>query len=216
MFSKTMTKNKAFVVPAIGLLVILLVIGIFLWKSQSNSNIKAINSFEDCAKAGYPIMESFPEQCRVPGGKTFTKQVTEQSNWQKETIEEIGLTFKHPKDLVYRKEIADDDGRIRTAGFFLTKGSENNPEYQMFGLYQQFKDATEQDLELAKREMDPSTIKEVTIDGYKGIEGLILGPKTRYITIILKGSKLFSVSTMPPTQENKTVTETILPTLDFK
>ena len=85
----------------------------------------------------------------------------------------------------------------------------------MFGLYQQFRDATEQDLELSKREMDPNTIKEVTIDGYKGIEGLILGPKTRYITIILKGSKLFSVSTMPPTQENKAVTESILPTLNF-
>ena len=83
--------------------------------------------------------------------KTFTKQVSEQSNWQEETIEEIGLTFKHPKDLVYRKEIADDNGRIRTAGFFLTKGSENNPEYQMYGLYQQYRDATEQDLELAKR-----------------------------------------------------------------
>jgi hypothetical protein len=215
MFSKTMTKNKAFVVPTIGSLVILLVIGLFFWKSQNTSSIKAINSFEDCAKAGYPIMEIFPEQCRVPGGKTFTKQVSEQSNWQEETIEEIGLTFKHPKDLVYRKEIADDDGRIRTAGFFLTKGSENNPEYQMYGLYQQFKDATEQDLELSKREMDPNTIKEVTIDGYKGIEGLILGQKTRYITIILKGSKLFSVSTMPPTLENKAVTEAILPTLNF-
>lgn len=215
MFSKTMAKNKAFVIPAIGLSIILLVIGFFLWKSQNNSNIRAINSFEDCAKAGYPIMESFPEQCRVPGGKTFTKQVSEQSNWQEERIEEIGLIFKHPKDLVYRKEIADDDGRIRTAGFFLTKGSENNPEYQMYGLYQQFRDATEQDLELAKREMDPNTIKEVTIDGYKGIEGLILGPKTRYITIILKGSKLFSISTMPPTQENKAVTESILPTINF-
>ena len=143
MFSKIMTKNKAFIVPAISLLVILLLIGLFLWKSQSNLNIKAINSFEECAKAGYPIMESFPEQCRVPGGKTFTKQVSEQLNWQEETIEEIGLTFKYPKDLVYRKEISDDDGRVRTAGFFLTKGSENNPEYQMYGLYQQFKDATE-------------------------------------------------------------------------
>ena len=97
MFSKAMKKNKAFTISVIGLSIILLVIGFFLWKSQSNSNIKVFNSFEDCAKAGYPIMESFPEQCRVPGGKTFTKQVSEQSNWQEETIEEIGLTLKHPK-----------------------------------------------------------------------------------------------------------------------
>lgn len=213
MFSKAMTKNKAFVVPAIGLSIILLVVGLIFWKSQNNSRIA---SFEDCAQAGYLIMESYPEQCRTSDGKTFTRQISAQSNLQEETIEEIGLSFKHPKNLVYRKEIADDGGRIRTLGFFLTKGSENNPEYQMYGLYQQFRDATEQDLEKSKKEMDPSSIKEITIDGYKGIEGLILGPKTRYITIILKDSKLFSVSTLPPTQENKKLTETILPTFNFK
>ena len=50
----------------------------------------------------------------------------------------------------------------------------------------------------------------------KGIEGLILGPKTRYITIVLKGNKLFSVSTLPPTPANKVITDQILPTLNFK
>lgn len=34
----------------------------------------AIDSFEDCAAAGYPIMDSYPEQCAVPGGPSFTKQ----------------------------------------------------------------------------------------------------------------------------------------------
>jgi len=143
-------------------------------------------------------------------------QMPAQSDLQQETISEIGLFLQHPKDLIFRKEIADNAGSIRTAGFFLTKGSENNPEYQMYGLYSQYKDATEQDLELSKKEMDPSTIKEAMIDGYKGIEGLILGPKTRYITIVLKGNKLFSVSTLPPTPENKAITDQILPTFNFK
>jgi len=161
-------------------------------------------------------MESFPEQCRTPDGKTFTRQVPAQFNLQQEAISEIGLSLQHPKDLIFRKEIADNEGSIRTAGFFLTKGLENNPEYQMYGLYSQYKDATEQDLELSKKEMDPSTIKVATIDGYKGIEGLILGPKTRYITIVLKGNKLFSVSTLPPTPANKAITDQILPTFNFK
>jgi hypothetical protein len=64
--------------------------------------------------------------------------------------------------------------------------------------------------------MDPTTIEEAMIDGYKGIEGLIVGPKTRYITVVLKGNKLFSVSTLPPTAENKAITEQILSTFDFK
>lgn len=139
-----------------------------------------------------------------------------EADWQEETVSEVGLRLEHPKDLVFRKEIADDDGRIRTVGFFLTRGVETDPEYQMYGLYQQFKEGTQQDLELAKREMDTSTIKEVTIDGYQGIVGLIIGPKTRYITTVLKGGKLFSVSTMPPTQENKELTEKILSTFDFR
>ena len=33
-----------------------------------------IDSFQECADAGYPIMESYPEQCAVPGGKTYTKE----------------------------------------------------------------------------------------------------------------------------------------------
>jgi hypothetical protein len=33
-----------------------------------------IKSFEDCVKAGYPVMESYPRQCAVPGGKTFTSE----------------------------------------------------------------------------------------------------------------------------------------------
>jgi hypothetical protein len=34
--------------------------------------VSSVNSFEDCVKAGYPIMESYPPQCRTPDGRTFT------------------------------------------------------------------------------------------------------------------------------------------------
>lgn len=200
----------------IAIFVVLLIVGVLVWKYQKTSKVQSISTFEECAQAGYPIMESYPEQCKTPDGRNFTKQLPTSSNLQSETISEIGLSLQHPNDLIFRKEIADNAGSIRTAGFFLTKGSENNPEYQMYGLYEQYKDATEQDLERAKTEMDPASIKEATIDGYKGIEGLILGPKTRYITIVLKGNKLFSVSTLPPTPANKAITDQILPTLNFK
>ena len=32
-----------------------------------------INSFDDCAKAGYPILESYPRQCRAPDGRVFVE-----------------------------------------------------------------------------------------------------------------------------------------------
>lgn len=37
--------------------------------------VSTINSFEECAAAGYPIMESYPEQCRTPDGRLFVRDV---------------------------------------------------------------------------------------------------------------------------------------------
>lgn len=34
-----------------------------------------IRNFEDCAAAGYPVMESYPEQCRTPDGRLFVRVV---------------------------------------------------------------------------------------------------------------------------------------------
>ena len=206
-----MPKNKKIVV----FLIVLLIVSLVIWKYQQKSAVEQISSFEECARAGYPVLESYPEQCRTPNGESFTRQIPNQQNLQQETVEEIGLSFQYPTDLLYRKEIADNDGNIRTVGFFLTKGSEQNPEYQMYGLYENYRNATKDDLERAKTEMDPTTIKEVNIGGYKGIEGLITGPETRHITIILKDDKLFSISTLPPTEDNKSITEQILSTFQF-
>lgn len=35
-----------------------------------------ITTFQECADAGYPVMESFPEQCKTPDGKTFTNDAS--------------------------------------------------------------------------------------------------------------------------------------------
>ena len=34
-----------------------------------------VTSFAECVAAGYPVMESYPRQCRVPGGPTFVEQL---------------------------------------------------------------------------------------------------------------------------------------------
>ena len=35
-----------------------------------------IDSFEECAAAGYPIAESYPEQCFTPDGRSFTRVIS--------------------------------------------------------------------------------------------------------------------------------------------
>lgn len=38
---------------------------------DGNACAPIVNSFEECAEAGYPVMESLPRQCRTPDGRTF-------------------------------------------------------------------------------------------------------------------------------------------------
>ncbi|OQA93094.1 MAG: hypothetical protein BWY24_00735 [Microgenomates group bacterium ADurb.Bin219] len=194
----------------------MLVVGVLIWyfKGKSN-NLQAINSFEECAAAGYPVIESYPERCNTPDGRSFTRQISQTEGWQEQTIDEIGLTLKYPQNLTFRKEIADDNGRIRTLGFYIENKDDSNP-YMLYGLYQMDKNATLADLDKNKIGMDTSSIKDTSIDGYNGFYGLVLGEKTRYMAIVLKGDKLFSVSTIPPTQENKDLTDQILATFDFQ
>ena len=43
--------------------------------SDPPAAFNGIRTFEDCAAAGYPIAESYPEQCRTPDGRLFVRTV---------------------------------------------------------------------------------------------------------------------------------------------
>ncbi len=139
-----------------------------------------------------------------------------EDNWQQEIFSEASLSLKIPNGMSYRKEIAEDVGKIRVASFYVEKSGNNNSFYMLYFVYQPGKKASQQDIELAKTEMDKTTIKEVAVGGFKGIEGLVTGPKTRYLTILLNNDKLYTISTIPPTKENKILTDQILTTFHFK
>ena len=99
--------------------VIIATIGVIGWlvydrqKAQQNTpNIsKQITSFDECAAAGNPIMESYPEQCSA-NGKTFTKNVSISDNnsnvktvdetldWQSYTSRSGKYSVKYPKTWV--------------------------------------------------------------------------------------------------------------------
>lgn len=136
--------------------------------------------------------------------------------WKTQTVDEAGITFRYPPSTTYRKEVASDSAGIHAVGFYVEKGNKNNPSYTFYVVFQPNKKASEKDLELAKTGMDPKTIKEVTVAGFKGIEGLVTGPKTRYMTAILKNDHLFTISTIPPTNQNITLTKSILKTFVMK
>lgn len=54
---------------------LLLALGIFIgFQIKEGNAIARINSFDDCAAAGYPIMESYPPRCMTPDGRSFTDE----------------------------------------------------------------------------------------------------------------------------------------------
>ena len=54
----------------IAISIIIIAFGVAYWLFGP---VSKINSFEDCVNAGYPIMESYPRQCKTPDGRTFTE-----------------------------------------------------------------------------------------------------------------------------------------------
>ncbi len=73
----THNKKGANTVTLIGIAIVLaLVAGLLLSLSNiaKQQRMYAIATYQECADAGYPIMESYPEQCATPDGRTFTNE----------------------------------------------------------------------------------------------------------------------------------------------
>lgn len=66
-------------------IVLLLVGGFFMMKMNEQKRLSAIDSFEKCQEAGYPIMESYPPQCRV-NGQTFTQDIGNELEYRDEIL----------------------------------------------------------------------------------------------------------------------------------
>lgn len=47
----------------------------FTISKQDEAVVPSVNNFEECISAGYPVMESYSRQCRMPDGKTFTEYI---------------------------------------------------------------------------------------------------------------------------------------------
>lgn len=75
--------NKIFIPIIIVILIAAGAVGYFtLSKKRQNNQVEnnnnnniLISNFDECVKAGYSIMESYPRQCKTPDGKTFIENI---------------------------------------------------------------------------------------------------------------------------------------------
>jgi hypothetical protein len=89
-----------------------LAVGYFVGSGKNGSNIEVpratvtpqeITSFEDCVKAGYPVMESYPRQCRTPDGRNFTEQIKPTSEGE----QKCGIENCHGLDISCGPNVPD-------------------------------------------------------------------------------------------------------------
>ena len=65
----------------IGVLVIFTGLAIYLWLSKrSLFQLSKIKNFEECVKAGYLILDSYPRKCQTPEGKVFVENIKKDSS----------------------------------------------------------------------------------------------------------------------------------------
>lgn len=96
------------------LIIIILVIiigGVIFWNSKESDIVKVAN-FEECLRAGYTIMESYPRQCRTPDDQTFVEDIGNEL----EKIDLIRINTPRPNQII--KSPLNIEGEARGVWFF--------------------------------------------------------------------------------------------------
>lgn len=102
--------SKGFVFSA--LFAALTLLGGVFWYTSRNGQEAAVNSFDECVARGYPILESYPLQCRTPNGSTFTEDIGNELEKQDQ------IRLERPRPLQVVESPLQITGEARGSWFF--------------------------------------------------------------------------------------------------
>lgn len=77
------------------IIIVILTTAIFVWKNRFKEQPIAADSFESCVSLHYPVLESYPRQCKAPNG-TFIEDIGNELKKQ----DLIKISQPRPNDLV--------------------------------------------------------------------------------------------------------------------
>ncbi len=82
----------------LSIIAILLILGAvwYFWHDKTYPNPSEVLSFEDCEAAGYPVMESYPRQCRTSDGRTFAEEIKVFPTYDNATSDNIVVDMPAP------------------------------------------------------------------------------------------------------------------------
>lgn len=108
----TIKANKKWLAVGGITLAVVLVLGV-VWLALGNDGEQSIpavtnqepiiTNYQECVAAGYPVMESYPEQCAVPGGETYTSMLSFSNKLNYEN-DELGFNFMYPETWVIEED----------------------------------------------------------------------------------------------------------------
>ena len=99
----------------IGIIIFGIIAGAGYWLYQARFTAPeptVINSFAECAGAGYAVMESYPRQCRTPDGRAFTEDIG--NELEKQDL--IRVTNPRPNTTIHSPLMIE--GEARGSWFF--------------------------------------------------------------------------------------------------
>lgn len=106
----------------LGLVIVLIALGVIAWFGFFRTTMTgpvispSVLSFEDCEKAGYPVLESNPRQCKTPDGRTYAEEIPEKITYVNATSDLITVDLPFP-GAVTGKEFSLT-GKARGTWFF--------------------------------------------------------------------------------------------------
>lgn len=139
------------------------------------------------------------------------------ADWETHTIKDASLTFSAPSEMTVRSETQKDSetGIPYSLNLYVEKDMGQPNYYQLYGVYQWDIKYTQDALNAYKENLEPASIKNITLSGFPALEGRVKGQRNRFVTYILTDKGMFSLFTAESTQMNKQITDQILATFKF-
>ena len=75
--------------------VLVVATGVFYSLKNDRPNLQVL-SFDDCILAGYPVLESYPRQCKTPDGRVFAEEITPPITYNNATADLIQIELPFP------------------------------------------------------------------------------------------------------------------------
>lgn len=94
------------IVGGIIILLVLVTVGIARW-TDDQPPVASVANFDDCAAAGYQVMESYPARCSTPDGRTFTQDIGNEL----EKTDLIRITAPRPGQIITSPVVIEGEAR---------------------------------------------------------------------------------------------------------